>query len=263
MGERLDRPVTLARRQELSPTCFALELATEEPIHARPGQFAMVGLVGGYDPLLRRPFSVAGVRQEGGRFLVELLVKEVGKTTSLLRRLPVGSSLRLLAPLGEGFHLERCGPRPALVAGGIGLPPVLFAAQVLACRGVAFDFFFGAATQEELLLRERLAALTTGELVLCTDDGSFGEPGFVTEALRRRGEQGYSRLFACGPTPMLRAVARLARSLEVPAELSLEEPMACGVGVCLGCVVRLADGSYVPSCKQGPVFPVEALGEGW
>lgn len=263
MGAPQDLLATLACRQELSPTCFALDLAIPQEIAAQPGQFAMVGLEGGYDPLLRRPFSIAAVRREREVWLVQFLVKEVGKVTARLRQLPLGSPLRVLAPLGKGFQLQGCGPRPALLAGGIGLPPVLFAAEVLKSRGVVFDLFFGASTEKELLLRERLATLTPGELVLCTDDGSFGEAGFVTEAVRRRAAQGYSRFFACGPTPMLRAVARLAREVGVMAELSLEEPMACGVGVCLGCVVRLADGSYVPSCKQGPVFPAETLGEAW
>jgi dihydroorotate dehydrogenase electron transfer subunit len=223
----------------------------------------------GLDPLLRRAFSLAGVRQTGEGWLCEMHIKEVGKGTALLRRLAPGVETSLLAPLGHGFTLD-CPPqrRLALVAGGIGLPPVLFAAEVLAARAVPFDLFFGAATAAEVYEVERLAAAVAvvgGELVLCTDDGSRGEPGFVTQALERRLVAGrpYERALGCGPGPMLRALGRLASARGLDAELSLEEPMACGVGVCLGCVVELDDGRLVPSCKEGPVFPVSRLAESW
>jgi len=261
MEGRRDQQVILQAREELSATCFALQLACSARLAAQPGQFAMLGLVGSYDPLLRRPFSLAGLEQEGEGSKVELLVKEVGKVTSLLRKLPLASPLWLLAPLGKGFQLEAAGPYPALVAGGIGLPPLLFAARRLARQGVRFDFYFGASTAGELIARQQVAKVTTGEVFLCTDDGSAGEKGLVTQALEKRLDRGYSRILACGPSPMLRAVARLARQHQVEAELSLEEPMACGLGVCLGCVVKRADRSYVPTCTAGPVFLAQDLAE--
>lgn len=263
MGTRCDQQVTLLARQQLSESCFSLLLACQRPLEAQPGQFAMLGLPTCGDPLLRRPFSLAAISHQEGRPVVELLVKEVGRVTAALRRLPPGSPLQLLAPLGRGFDLAAVGSYPALVAGGIGLPPVLFAAQELAARGIRFDFFFGAATGSELLLLERLRQLVTGELVLSTDDGSVGEKGLVTEALTRRLGRGYSGMLACGPSPMLRALACLARARALVAELSLEEPMACGLGVCLGCVVKLASGAYVPSCQEGPVFFASELAEAW
>lgn len=264
MGSRLDQTVLLIARRELSPSSFSLELSCSQPFKAEPGQFAMLGLSAGYDPLLRRPFSIATVKQEDKQGIkVELLIKEVGKTTRALRRLPLGATLHLLAPLGKGFQLAAAGAYPALVAGGIGLPPLLFAASALRQRGVHFDFFFGAANHQELFLREEIAKLTSGEVIFTTDDGSFGEPGPVTQALERRLDRGYTRILACGPTPMLKALARLARAWEVEAEVSMEEPMACGVGVCLGCVVKLKTGTYVASCKDGPVFLTSQLAEDW
>jgi len=268
MIARRDSPVRVVSRAELSPACFRLSLATDQPITALPGQFGMLACGDLYDPLLRRPFSLAGVRREGGGSLVELLVKQVGKGTGLLRRVPLGTELRLLAPLGNGFDLSPAEFPLALVAGGIGLPPVLFAAEMLAASGVRFDLYLGAATAAELLEVERCrcaAAAGGGELVLATDDGSRGEAGFITAALARRLGEGahYARLLACGPNAMLAALAAVGREAGVEAEFSLEEPMACGVGVCLGCVVELADGRYVPSCKEGPVFPSSRLAERW
>ena len=129
-----------------------------------------------------------------------------------------------------------------------------------------FDALF--TTAAELIVLERCRAAPEavgGELVLTTDDGSLGEPELVTRALARRlaGGTTYARVLACGPKAMLAAVTELARETPVEAELSLEEPMACGVGVCLGCVVELADGHRAPSCQEGPVFPVGRLAPRW
>jgi dihydroorotate dehydrogenase electron transfer subunit len=268
MIARRDLAVRVAARTDLSPTCFRLTLETREPIEAVPGQFGMLSCGDGLDPLLRRAFSLAGVVRRREVSQVELLVKEVGRGTTLLRRAAPGRVLHLLAPLGNGFTLDPAGAPLALVAGGIGLPPVLFAAEVLAGRGVGFDVYLGAATAAELLeveRCERAARAVGGALVLATDDGTRGEAGFVTAALERRlsDARRYCRVLACGPTPMLAALTGLARARGLPTEASLEEPMACGVGVCLGCVVELEDGRYAPTCREGPVFPIERLASRW
>jgi dihydroorotate dehydrogenase electron transfer subunit len=268
MIARRDLAVRVAARSDLSPTCFRLTLKTEEPFDAVPGQFGMLSCTEGFDPLLRRAFSLAGVSPRGDSAEVEFLIKEVGKGTALLRHAAPGSDLRLLAPLGNGFSLGGGPHRLALVAGGIGLPPVLFAAEVLAASGTAFDLYLGAASSVELLeveRCERAALVAGGELVLATDDGSRGEQGPITAALARKVSQGrvYDRVLACGPTAMLAALTLLARERALEAELSLEEPMACGLGVCLGCVVEVADGRYVPACKEGPVFTVARLAARW
>ena len=268
MIARRDLAVRVAARTDLSPTCFRLTLTAEQALDAVPGQFGMLSCADGLDPLLRRAFSLAGISRQQKATEVEFLIKEVGRGTVLLRHLALGSGLRLLAPLGKGFSLDAGAHRLALVSGGIGLPPVLFAAEVLAGRGTAFDLYLGATAAAELLEVERCERATAavgGELVLATDDGSRGERGFITAALARRlsARHTYDRVLACGPTPMLGALTELAREHALEAELSLEEPMACGVGVCLGCVVELADGRYVPTCKEGPVFPVGRLAARW
>lgn len=269
MIARCDHEVRLVARRELSPTCYAIHLAAASRLDAVPGQFAMLACGVGLDPFLRRPFSLAGVATSGEGSVVELAIKEVGRATALLRSLPLGSTLSLLAPLGNGFDLSTTAETPlALVAGGIGLPPVLFAAEVLASSGRAFDVYLGAAGASELLELDRVraaAAAGGGEVVVTTDDGSAGEAGFVTAALERRVSAGrrYGRVLACGPTAMLAALAAVGREQQLDVEISLEEPMACGMGVCLGCVVTVADGGRVPSCKEGPVFRTRDLAERW
>lgn len=269
MIARRDYRVRLTAHRELSPTCFLVELAAQEPIEAVPGQFGMLTCGTGLDPFLRRPLSLAGLRPDRHGTSVELIVKEVGRGTRALRRLAPGHELSLLAPLGRGFDLRvPTGARVALVAGGIGLPPLLFAAERLAAARVVFDLYLGAATAAELLLVDRchaVAAVVGGEVILATDDGSRGERGFVTEifARRSRGAPSYATVLACGPTPMLAALTELAHASGLDVQLSLEQPMACGVGVCLGCVVTSADGGRVASCKEGPVFRTRELAERW
>jgi dihydroorotate dehydrogenase electron transfer subunit len=264
MIPRRDLSAHVTARSELSPTCFRLVLEVDGPVTAEPGQFAMLSCSTGLDPLLRRAFSLAGVRPKRGSSELEFLIKVVGRGTSALRALPIGSALKALTPLGNGFTLDPGEAPLALIAGGIGLPPVLFAAERLAVRGVRFDLFAGATRAAELLEVDRCAAAADrvgGRLILATDDGGRGQRGFVTDVLAAEvaGGRRYLRVLACGPDPMLEAVARVAREFTLSAELSLEEPMACGMGVCLGCVVELADGSLVPSCREGPVFRADVL----
>lgn len=269
MGHRKDLTVRVAGCTDLSRHCFRLELATPEPVQAEPGQFGMLSCSEGLDPLLRRPFSFGGVMRRDRETRIELWIKEVGRGTALLRHTSEGRELRLLAPLGNSFSLDaEHGQRLALVAGGIGLPPVLFAAETLAAAGRPFDLYLGAATAGELLELKRCrgaAGVVGGELVLTTDDGSAGERGTVVSALERRIDAGrsYLRALACGPNPMLAALAALGRTRGLVVEVSLEEPMACGVGVCLGCVVEHVDGRWVTSCKEGPVFPADRLAQRW
>jgi len=268
MIARRDLAVRVDRIEPLSPTCFRLLLSCAEPVEAQPGQFGMLACGGGLDPLLRRAFSIGSIRAAATGTVIELMIKEVGQGSAALRRIAPGTLTRLLAPLGTGFTLESGDTPLVLVAGGIGLPPILFAAEELARRGTRFDLVVGAANSAELIEITRCTAAVAavgGEFVLCTDDGSRGEGGFVTAALGRRLDAGrrWARLLACGPDPMLKALVRLARAHGLAAELSLEEPMACGVGVCLGCVVELADGRMVSTCTHGPVFDAAALAARW
>lgn len=235
----------------------------------RPAQFFMVGIPGS-ETLLRRPYSVCGLPgtfEDGRAGAVQILYKVVGRGTNLLGSLKSGAALDVLGPLGNGFDVPRSpAARPVFVAGGIGSAPFPALAAYLAGRGTAPWMFYGARGVADLPLRDWFAARTE-RLVLTTDDGSCGRQGLVTEPLAEllRDEPPESlHLYVCGPDPMLRAVARLALLHGVACDLSLEAHMACGFGVCLGCVVptRRAGSQvvgYDRVCVEGPVMPAEAL----
>jgi len=184
---------------------------------------------------------------------LSLMLVVVGSRTRELASLVIGAPLALLGPLGNGFDRSTLGRNVALVAGGVGVAPLLLLARDLRASGTRVTLFYGARTSAALVDADRFSALGV-EVVLATDDGSRGYHGYVTELLERSG--GHDGIAACGPTPMLREVARIADSCGVRAQLSLEETFACGVGACWGCVVPLDRSSL-----QAPPFPPFAEGE--
>jgi dihydroorotate dehydrogenase electron transfer subunit len=237
------------------PSAFLLELncAGIAP-EAIPGQFVQVRVSGGTDPFLRRTFSLCGVDPSAGT--ISLLVDVVGPGTRILCEMRCGGKLDIIGPLGAGFDLHFGKPGPVvLVAGGVGVAPLLFLAERLVTGGLRpVTFLLGVRTAEHRAVLDGM--LDAGVAVMyATDDGSAGYPGFVTGLL---GEQipllNPGAIYACGPHPMMQAVATLAARAGIPCQVSLEERMACGIGACLGCAVQLTDGSMVRSCKEGPVF---------
>ena len=236
-------------RREPAPGIVVLGLHAPELARATlPGQFVMVVPPGG-----ERAATALGLYEaEGER--VSLLLVVVGPRTRELAALPVGAPRDLLGPLGNGFDLAALGADVALVAGGVGLASLLLPAQALRAAGVRTTLYYGARTAAALIVLDAFAA-AGAELVLATDDGTRGHAGYVSEALRAAGRE-HSGIAACGPSPMLRAVARVAGETGVRAQLSLEETFACGVGACWGCVVPLARES-----AQAPNFPPVAAGE--
>ena len=225
---------------------------------ARPGQFVMIRPSKFTEPLLPRPFSIHRVL--GNQ--IDLLFKIVGQGTRQLADLKKGDFLEVRGPLGKGFVFDK-GQAPILVAGGMGVAPLLFLAETW--RGVQRKgpkklpkLFIGARTQKELLCLKEFERAGV-EIRVATEDGSFGEKGLVTQLLKKnikKPSPGQS-LFVCGPLPMLKAVRGWAIQKGVSCQLSLEARMACGLGACLGCAVarkKEADCSYVNVCQEGPVF---------
>jgi dihydroorotate dehydrogenase electron transfer subunit len=221
---------------------------------ARPGQFVMIGFGLGQvgAPFLPRPFSV-GWRGEDGR--LGLLVREFGAGTRRLGALRPGDRALLLGPLGRPFRVDP-GQPVTCVAGGVGLAPFLFLAPEARARGVAVRLLYGERTSDRVFDPGLIRELTGVEPELFTEDGGAGRRGLVLEGLVE-GEEG--PLLACGPTPMLAALERLARARGRSLQVSVEEHMGCGVGTCQGCVVRGADGSWIKSCTEGPVFDAREL----
>jgi NAD(P)H-flavin reductase len=242
-----DAPVLENRRA--GPGCHELVLGRGERLGDwRPGQFVMVRAQSGWDPLLPRAFSLWGA---GPGKEVRVLLKVVGRGTARLAALRAGDEVTVHGPLGRPFEIEPEAKTHLLVAGGIGIVPLLPLAHTLA--GLRTLLLFGGRTSADHPGAPEFAGLA--ELRLATDDGSAGHRGFVTdllvEHLRREPSPA---VYACGPDAMLARVAALCREAGVPGRLSLEAPMACGYGVCLGCVVRTAHG-YRRVCAEGPVFP--------
>lgn len=224
---------------------------------AKPGQFVMASCGSGLDPLLRRPFSIHQVNQDGQ---LQILFKVVGRGTQLLARSRRGEWLSLVGPLGRGFSLQTDGP-VCLVGGGIGIAPLLFLASRLRelSRGDRAPLaLLGARSVQELRpLVQEFTALGC-EVLTATDDGSLGHHGTVVDLLPAR--LGHVvRLATCGPFAMMAAVAALCRDSNTPCQVSLETHMACGLGACLGCTVRGADGAYLHVCKHGPVMSAEEI----
>jgi dihydroorotate dehydrogenase electron transfer subunit len=239
--------------QEIAPEHFVLTFdAPDIARQVRPGQFVMVRSLGTWDPLLPRAFSVYHADPEGG--CISILYRLVGRGTGRLRLHEPGMTAHVWGPLGNWFQLPE-GDRVVLVGGGVGIPPLVFWADYLARLTVPMDVvaLVGAATQEFLVGLEHFRR-AHARVEVATDDGTAGHHGYVTELLPEHLAGVAARVYACGPMPMLAAVARIAEAHQVPAELALEAPMACGVGACLGCTVPRSAGGYARVCTDGPVF---------
>jgi dihydroorotate dehydrogenase electron transfer subunit len=235
---------------------------------ARPGQFVMIKPAAGLDPLLRRPFSVFETLRapDGTPRGLTILNKRVGVGTSLLYGARPGDRLACLGPLGTPFEVVGPPARAWLVAGGVGLAPFASLAEALAARGTDTTLFYGARRSADLHRIEIFEPLGVRTIV-ATEDGSRGDRGFISVPLSR--ELGSAdgraeiRLYACGPTAMMRAVAALAASHGRRCDVSLEQTMGCGMGGCYSCVVRARDedghAHFVRSCIAGPVFDARAI----
>lgn len=233
--------------------------APEIAVSAEAGQFVHVRCSKSFDPLLRRPLSLHRIgrlaisqEQKDG---ISLLFQVVGRGTDHLAGLRPGEGVDLLGPLGQGFGLRPDTRRLLLVAGGLGIAPLIAAADAAIGRDIAVTALAGAKTADRLLPARLLPQ--EAEYVVATEDGSAGRRGLVTDLVSNY--LGWAdQVFVCGPRPMLPAIAAVASGSSVPIQVSLEERMACGLGACLGCVVETRAGLQ-RVCRDGPVFPLEEL----
>jgi dihydroorotate dehydrogenase electron transfer subunit len=222
---------------------------------AKPGQFVMIRGAWGRDPLLPRAFSLLAVGPGG---TADILAKTVGRGTALLERALPGAEVDVLGPLGSSFPEPEAETTDLLVAGGVGLPPLYMQAALAADRRrvARSEMIYGGRGAADLVLLTEMRGMGLG-LFLTTDDGTVGMQGLVTRALQARLEHHRGspvRVMGCGPNAMLWAVARIARDQGVPCFISLEEQMACGIGVCLGCAVPARSRPYRYVCSNGQVF---------
>lgn len=249
----------VVRCRDLKNHYFSLILGPYSRVsQCRPGQFVHVKLPS-TDVFFRRAFSVAAVEPSGNT--IEIIFKVLGRGTRLMGRLRPGDVINLLGPLGVPFKPPRRDEVSVLVGGGVGFPPLLLLASSLIEKGYdpkSIHFFYGGRAATDILERSRIKRLGV-RFRPVTEDGSYGQRGLVTDplsALLRNPPPGRLRMYACGPEPMLKAVNSLALAFGVRGQLSLEAPMPCGTGICLGCVVPLTAGGNARVCCDGPVFDI-------
>ncbi|MCL2388390.1 MAG: dihydroorotate dehydrogenase electron transfer subunit [Defluviitaleaceae bacterium] len=248
----------IIRNEKIDHDIFAMELhAPEIAKTARAGQFIMVYLDKG-ELLLPRPISIYDTDCDAGT--MKIIYQVVGKGTAVLSKLPFAQDVKILGALGNGFDIEAlASDKPshvAIVGGGIGIPPLYLLAKTLAARGVKIDVYMGfrnaASILMDILVNDLLPIANKNSIA--TEDGSAGYHGYVTGVLESQGAGiQYDEIFSCGPKLMLQAVANLAKRVNTPCQLCMEERMACGIGTCVGCVVKVG-GNYVRVCTEGPVF---------
>jgi dihydroorotate dehydrogenase electron transfer subunit len=252
----LEQTVTIVANERDTDQYFRLVLHAPQiaPL-IQPGQFAHVRILPLKDALLRRPFSIFQATTN----TFSILYKTVGKGTDALARMRAGEALSVIAPLGHGFTIPKAGGEtPLLVAGGYGMAAMFLLAQRSPQKGIVF---VGGRRRVDILCEKEFAAIGW-EVRVATEDGSHGEKGLVTQPLlaeirNSKSQISNFKLFACGPTPMLKAVGKLAEEHDLPAELSMDEHMCCGVGTCLTCVIPVKAGDtweYQRTCTEGPVF---------
>jgi len=223
--------------------------------HVLPGQFINIRMSDKCDPLLRRPISVHGVKGER----IEILYEVVGKATEILSRKKAGELLDIIGPLGNGFK-RKAAKEQIIVSGGMGVAPLVFLTQRLG--GAKTTALIGARTKSQLLCVNDFKKLGCS-VRAATDDGSAGFKGKVSdlliELLRKPKTENRARnIYACGPRAMLKAISDISIKYAVPAQVSLEEHMSCGIGACLGCMVKTKEG-LKRVCKEGPVFNAQDL----
>jgi len=241
-----------------------------------PGQFVQIKVAPVHEPLLRRPFSIHGVNGKN----IEIIYEVVGQATRILSQRKKGEYLDVIGPLGKGFDYSSQVLKPLgsviLVAGGMGVAPLIFLAEKIAKFKIKNQkskilVLIGAKTKNQILCEKEFKNLGCN-VKIATDDGSCGFKGRVTELLMHLPStinHQPSTIYACGPHPMLREVSRLSVEYKIPAQVSLEEHMSCGIGACMGCVVKIKnpclsgrqetakikdDFKYNRVCKEGPVF---------
>lgn len=238
--------LTVTKNEALTPLIYKMQLTGDVSGVTRAGQFVEIALDGLY---LRRPISVCNY-DEGE---LTIIYKVVGKGTDLMSQMAEGTQLDVLTGLGNGFDTEHECNKPLLVGGGVGVPPLYRLTRDLIARGKEVTVVLGFNTESEIFYAEEFEALGA-KVILATADGSVGVKGFVTEAIRESGVEA-DYFYSCGPLPMLKA---LCNSLEISGEVSLEERMGCGFGICMGCSIHTTNGAK-RVCKDGPVFKKEEV----
>ena len=246
MGTKVKETCTVLSQECIGKDIYSMWLQTKTIAeNAKPGQFVSVYTQDG-GKLLPRPISLCEIDKEKGALRLVYRVTGPKTGTESFSRLTAGAQLDILGPLGNGFPLEEAaGKKVFLMGGGIGVPPMLETMKQLEAEKIAVLGY-----RDELFLNEEFAK--NGQTYIATEDGSAGTRGNVMDAIRENALEA-DMIYACGPTPMLRAIKQYAEANGIECYISLEERMACGIGACLVCTCKTSDGNK-KVCKDGPVF---------
>ena len=275
---------TVLYNKKILPFYYKLGMSWENLPRIEPGQFIMLRISHQVDPLLRRPFGVYKILGQGARGKgqgVEIVYKVVGKGTRLMTVLRPGDTVDLLGPLGNGFPnplsspFDKGGQRGLniiMVAGGIGIAPFYLLAKSYQLSAISSKLLFGGRGKDDLPGLEDFQKMDS-TMDISTEDGSIGKKGLVTDLLKKELlKKGNHIVYACGPKGMLKEVAGIAEKADVPCYVSLDNAMACGIGACLGCAVKIRSqesevrsqksktfGPYKMVCSDGPVFDAREI----
>jgi dihydroorotate dehydrogenase electron transfer subunit len=253
MKKRIE-DLTVIQNHRLGESFFVLEASSPASLpEILPGQFVQALVTDSPSTFLRRPLSVHDIDPSSNT--ISLLIQIAGPGTDRLSRLKVGERLNLIYPLGNSFTLPLKGEKVLLTGGGTGIAPLLFLGRKVREAGAEPVFALGFRNRSRVLDLEKFNSL--GEVYLATEDGSVGHKGFVTE-LPQFTDRVWDRVYSCGPEPMMQAVAEACLRRGIFCEVSLENLMACGIGVCLCCIVPTVSGNLC-SCTDGPVFNIRDL----
>lgn len=258
---------TVIKNEEINAGFYRMRVASPYLAKAsKPGQFVEVRCADGVEPLLRRPFGVHRITGSG----IEMLYEVVGKGTKILTEKKPGDTIEILGPLGNGFEIDQKSDA-ILIAGGIGVAPLLALAVKIANKKNV-TVIIGARSKTHVNCENDFKKAGC-KVMVCTDDGSKGKKGLVTDILSgilRSTKYDVRRtVYACGPNPMLKAIWAIAEEYDIPCQFSFESHMACGIGVCLGCPIKVKPRTkhdarstmheYAMVCKDGPVFNGEDI----
>lgn len=253
MAKRIEDFIVKENRR-LGSDIFILEVCGNNYLpELKPGQFVQVRIDGSPDTFLRRPVSIHDVDYSGNS--MKLLVQIAGKGTLKLSEIKNGEKLNIIYPLGNSFSMPSADERILLVGGGCGVAPLLFLGKYMKSNGFNPEILLGFRNSERIIEYEEYESL--GPVYLTTEDGSGGEKGFVTDHSVLKGRL-FDRICCCGPQPMMKAVASYCLVNDITCEVSLENLMACGFGVCLCCIVDTVRGNLC-TCTEGPVFNIKEL----
>lgn len=248
----------LVKKEKLIEGLYKFSVKAKEIVDlTKPGNFIEIRINENLDPFLRRPISIYNLDKENG--ILEFIFQVKGKGTEILSKKAEGDFIDIIGPLGNGTFKIENKKKIAIIGGGIGIFPLYEIAKEASILGVKVHTFLGFRNKELVTLEKEFEEVSTN-LTITTDDGSYGEKGFAINFLNNDIEkENYDCIYACGPLPMLKAVKKLSEEKGIQCQISLEEKMGCGLGVCLGCAVKTAASpkdapEYVHVCKAGPVF---------